>query len=181
MIFSTPEFHDIEASTFPLNNVQWGRNTITRENKVICIKDLVWQSWLRWFSKIDEKDSWRLQVVSNFSTLYKNCYNFSKWKVVKPPTRSLDSSYTEHGNPHLHTEHCLNRLSHEYIDTWLPLATLSVHALKLLPSHDPFQKWHFIIMMAVYCTARGWFTAYGISTLVFPADSGTGGELKAKL
>ena len=36
-------------------------------------------------------------------------------------------------------------------------------------------------MMAVYCTARRWFTAYGISTLVFPADSGTGGELKAKL
>ena len=75
-----------------------------------------------------------MQVVSNFSALYKKCYNFSKWNVVKPPTRSLDSPYTEHSNPHFHTEHHLNRSPHEYI----PLASLSVHALKLPPSHDWF-------------------------------------------
>ena len=58
-----------------------------------------------------------MQVVSYFSALYKKCYKISKWKVVKPPTRSLDSPYTEHGNPHFHTEHRLNRLPHEYINT----------------------------------------------------------------
>jgi hypothetical protein len=65
----------------------------------------------------------------------------------------------------IYTKHRLNRLPHEYINTWLPLATLSVHALKLLPSHDPFRKWHFIIMTAAQCTARGCLIAYGISTL----------------
>ena len=58
-----------------------------------------------------------MQVVSYFSALCKKCYNVLKWKVVQPPTRSLDSAYTEHGNPHFRTEHCLNRLSHEYINT----------------------------------------------------------------
>ena len=90
-----------------------------------------------------------MQVVSYFPAPYKKYYNFSKWKVVKPPTRSLDSSYTEHGNPNFYTEHHLNRLPREYIKTRLPLTTLSVHALKLPPPHDWFQKWHFTIMTAV--------------------------------
>ena len=68
----------------------------------------------------------------------KKCHNFSKWKVVQPPPRSLDSPYTEHGNPHFHTEHRLNQLPHEHINTRLPLATLSVHALELPPSHGRF-------------------------------------------
>ena len=54
-----------------------------------------------------------MQVVSYFPALYKNFYNFSKWKVVKPPTRSLDSPHTEHSNPHFLTEHHLNQLPHE--------------------------------------------------------------------
>jgi hypothetical protein len=58
-----------------------------------------------------------MQVVSYFSTLYKKRNNFSKWKFVKPPTRSLDSPYTKHGNPHFHTEYRLNWLSHEYNNT----------------------------------------------------------------
>ena len=58
-----------------------------------------------------------MQVVSYFSALYTKCYNFSKWKDVQPPTRSLDSLYTKHNNPHFHTEHRRNRLSHEYINT----------------------------------------------------------------
>ena len=45
-----------------------------------------------------------MQVVSYFFALYKKCYNFSKWKVVQTPTCSLDSPYTEHGNPHFHTK-----------------------------------------------------------------------------
>jgi hypothetical protein len=49
--------------------------------------------------------------------IQKKCYNFSKWKVINPPTRSLNSPYTEHNNPHFHTEHCLNQLPHEYINT----------------------------------------------------------------
>ena len=56
-------------------------------------------------------------VVSYFSALCKKCYNFSKWKVVQTPTRSLDSPYTEHGNLHFHMEHRLNWLPHEYINT----------------------------------------------------------------
>ena len=47
--------------------------------------------------------------------LYQKCYNFSKWKVVKSSTRSLDSPYTEHGYPHFHKEYRLNRSPHEYI------------------------------------------------------------------
>ena len=66
-----------------------------------------------------------MQVVLYFFALYK-CYNFLKWKVVQPPPRSLDSPYTEHGSPHFHIEHHLNWLTHEYINTWLSLATLSV-------------------------------------------------------
>ena len=58
-----------------------------------------------------------MQVILYFSNLYKKCYNFSKWKVVKPSTRSLDSPYTKHGNPHFHTKHHLNRLPHECINT----------------------------------------------------------------
>ena len=80
-----------------------------------------------------------MQVVSYFFVLYKKCYNFLKWKVVQAPTRSLDSPYTEYTILHFHTKHHLNRLPHEYINSWLSLATLiSVHALKLPPSHDPF-------------------------------------------
>ena len=40
-------------------------------------------------------------------------------QLSKSPTRSLDSPYTEHGNPHFHTKHRLNWLPHEYINTWL--------------------------------------------------------------
>ena len=59
-----------------------------------------------------------MQVVSYVSTLYKKKYYiFSKWKVVQPPTCSLDSPYTKHGNLHFHTEYRLNRLPHEYINT----------------------------------------------------------------
>ena len=58
-----------------------------------------------------------MQVVSYFFALYKKHYNFSKWKVVQPPTHSLDSPYTEHSNPHFHSEYRLNRLPHEYINT----------------------------------------------------------------
>ena len=91
-----------------------------------------------------------MQVVPySFCTVQKNSTIFQSGKFVQPPTRSQDSPYTEHGTPHFHTEHRLNRLPHEYINTRLPLATLSVHALKLPPRHDPFQKWHFTIMTAV--------------------------------
>ena len=69
-----------------------------------------------------------MQVVSYFFALYKKCYNFSKWKVVEPSTRSLDSPYTEHGKQYFHIEHRLNRLPREYINTRLPLATLSVQS-----------------------------------------------------
>ena len=79
----------------------------------------------------------------------KNSTIFQSGKFVQPPTRSLDSPYTKHGTPHFHTEHRLNWLLHEYINTLLPFATLGVHALKLPPNHDPFQKWHFTIMTAV--------------------------------
>ena len=58
-----------------------------------------------------------MQVVSYFFALYKQCYNFPKWKVVQIPTRSLHSPYTEHGTPHFHIEHRLNQLPHEYINT----------------------------------------------------------------
>ena len=40
----------------------------------------------------------------------KNATIFSKWRVVCTPTRSLDSPYVEHGNPHFHAEHRLDRL-----------------------------------------------------------------------
>ena len=58
-----------------------------------------------------------MQVVSLFLILHKKCYNFLKWKVIQLPTRSLDFPYTEHGDLHLHTEHGLNRLPPEYINT----------------------------------------------------------------
>ena len=58
-----------------------------------------------------------MQVVSYFLVLYKKCYNFSQWKVVQTLTCSLGSPYTEHGIPHFHTKHRLNRLSHEHINT----------------------------------------------------------------
>jgi hypothetical protein len=40
---------------------------------------------------------------------------FKVESFVQPPTHSLP--YTEHGTPHFHTEHHLNRLPHEYIST----------------------------------------------------------------
>jgi hypothetical protein len=40
---------------------------------------------------------------------------FESGKLSNPHTRSLDSAYTEHGNPHFHTEYHLNWLIHEYI------------------------------------------------------------------
>jgi hypothetical protein len=52
-----------------------------------------------------------------FGLVQKNSTNFQSGKFVQPPTRSLDSPYTEHGTPHFHTEPCLNRFSHEYINT----------------------------------------------------------------
>ena len=58
-----------------------------------------------------------MQVVSYFLALYKKCYTFSKWKVVKAPTCSLNSPYTKHGNPHFYTLHRLNRL---------PMSTLTL-------------------------------------------------------
>ena len=90
-----------------------------------------------------------MQVVSYSFALYKNSTIFQSGRFVQPPTRSLDFFYTEHGTPHFRTEHHLNQLPHEYINTWLPLAVLSVQTLNLLPNHDPFQKWHFTIMTAV--------------------------------
>ena len=107
-----------------------------------------------------------MQVVSCFSALYKKIYGFSKLKAVKLPTRSLDSSYAKYGDPHFHTEHRLNRLSHEYNKTWLPLVTLSVYALKLPPHHGRSQNWHFTIMTVVWCTGKGWSTGLDISTLI---------------
>ena len=56
-----------------------------------------------------------MQFVSYFFAMHKKFYNFSKWKVVKLHVRSLDSPYTEHGNLQFHTEHHLNRFTHEYI------------------------------------------------------------------
>jgi hypothetical protein len=57
-----------------------------------------------------------MQVVSYFLFhVQRKSYNFSKWKVVKTPTHSLDSPYAEHGNPPFHTERYLNQLTHEYI------------------------------------------------------------------
>ena len=57
-----------------------------------------------------------MQVVPYFTVLYRKCCNFPKWKVVQPPSRSLDSPYTEHGSPHYRTKHRLNRLPHKYIN-----------------------------------------------------------------
>ena len=57
----------------------------------------------------------------------KKCYNFSKWKVVQPPTHSPGSPYTNHGTLHF------RRVILDF-----PLATLGVHALKLPLSHDRF-------------------------------------------
>ena len=53
----------------------------------------------------------------NFLPCTKNFTIFESGKFVQPPTHSLDSPYTEHGTPHFHTKHCLNRLPHEYINT----------------------------------------------------------------
>jgi len=47
----------------------------------------------------------------------KNATIFQSEKFVQPPTRSLDSPYTKHGNLHFHTEHHLNPLPYEYINT----------------------------------------------------------------
>jgi hypothetical protein len=56
---------------------------------------------------------------------------FQSGKFVQPLIHSLDSPYTEYGTMHFHTKHRLNQLPHEYINTWLSLATLGVHALKV--------------------------------------------------
>ena len=45
----------------------------------------------------------------------KTFYMFSSGKFVKPTICSLDSPYTEHGNPRFHTENHLNQLTHGYI------------------------------------------------------------------
>ena len=89
---------------------------------------------------------WRMQVVSFFFALYKKIHNFWKWKVCPTPYSFTRFSHAEHSIPHFHTKHRLNRLPHEHINTWLPLATLGVHTLKLPLRRDPFQKWHFTIM-----------------------------------
>ena len=95
---------------------------------------------MRWFSKIDEKDSWRMQVVSYFFFLIQKMLQFFKVESCQIHTCSIDSPYTENGNPHFHTEYRLNWWPHEYNNTWIPLATLSVHALKLPLNHDPFKN-----------------------------------------
>jgi hypothetical protein len=52
-----------------------------------------------------------MQVVSYVFLPYtKNSSIFQSGKFVQPLTRSLASPYTEHGTPHFHTEHRLNRL-----------------------------------------------------------------------
>jgi hypothetical protein len=82
-----------------------------------------------------------MQVVWYFFYLVQKKFTiFQSGKFVQPPTRSLDSPYTEHGTPYFHTVCRLNQLPHEYINTWLSLATLGVHALKLSRSHDLFHK-----------------------------------------
>ena len=59
-----------------------------------------------------------MQVVSCFLCLVQKKSQFFKVEsFVQPPTRSLDSPYIEHGTPHFHTEHRLNRLPREYINT----------------------------------------------------------------
>jgi hypothetical protein len=59
-----------------------------------------------------------MQVVSYFFLpCTKNSTMFESEKFVQSPTRSLDSPYTEHGIPHFHTEHRLNRSPHEYSNT----------------------------------------------------------------
>jgi len=58
---------------------------------VIHIEDMGLQAWE--FSKIEEKDSWRMQVVSYFFIpCKKNSTIFQSGDFVKTPTRSLDSS-----------------------------------------------------------------------------------------
>ena len=57
-----------------------------------------------------------MQVVSYVYSFYKkNSTIFQSGKFFKPTTCSLDSPYTEHGNPHFHREHHPNQLTHEYI------------------------------------------------------------------
>lgn len=57
-----------------------------------------------------------MQVVSHFYSMCKKFDNYLKWKVVKPPTCSLDFPNTEHGNLRFHRENHLNRLTHVYIE-----------------------------------------------------------------
>jgi hypothetical protein len=52
-----------------------------------------------------------------FCLVQKNSTISQSGKFVQPPIRSLDSPYTEHGTSHFHTEHHLNRLPCEYINT----------------------------------------------------------------
>ena len=59
-----------------------------------------------------------MQVVSYFCCPYaKNVTIFQSGKLSNSLLVHLDSPYTEHGNPHFHTKHRLNRLPHEYINT----------------------------------------------------------------
>ena len=58
-----------------------------------------------------------MQVVPYFLPYTKNATIFQSGKFVQNSTRSLDSPYTKHGNPHFHTKHRLNQLPHEYINT----------------------------------------------------------------
>jgi hypothetical protein len=80
------------------------------------------------------------KFIHIFLVCTKNSTIFQSGEFVQPSTRSLDSPYTEHGTLPFHPEHRLNRLPHEYMNISLPLATVSVHANKLPPSHDMFQK-----------------------------------------
>jgi len=59
-----------------------------------------------------------MQVVSYLSAQYKKMLQFFKVEsLFNPLTCALDSPYTKHDNLHFHTEHHLNWLPHEYINT----------------------------------------------------------------
>ena len=96
-----------------------------------------------------------MQVVSYFCSMQKHSTIFQSGKFVNPPTRSLDSPYTEHGNPQSHTSHHQNWLIHEYIKhdySWLN--RLYTHS-SCQPRNDRFQKWHFTILTEIYYTGGG--------------------------
>ena len=84
-----------------------------------------------------------MQVVSYFSALYKRCYNFLKWKIFKPPTGSLDSPHTGHGEIHFHLHLHGNLMSTLTLVT--PMDTPSVAHIEVATE----QTWHFTIMTVV--------------------------------